>query len=176
MNPTIKRIILGTKKYKNLVTNGIPVNTDGWITYGGRSVISLVDGWIRGTLSAMKVYFGRNNDFNFPIGDQIYFQLRARGSKSGNFDFYLCGTPSSYASKSSGYQTIAITESDATYSGLMTTVENIASGFSVDGGGFANADDYIETRQVLIIDLTALGLGNKSLAWCNANIPQNIIW
>lgn len=175
MNPKIQRIILGNRKYKNLVTNGLPVNTDGWITYGGFSTLSIVNGWLRATYAAFKVYAGRNGEFDIPAGHKVYFVSNLRASAAGNLEFHLVGTAASYASVSRGNTALILTQSASQYSGIITAT-GIVSGFSFDGVAYTTAGDWVEAQSTTIIDLDALGLENKSLEWCDANIPQNIIW
>jgi hypothetical protein len=176
--------MMGNKHYKNSVQNGNLANgLSNWIHYSTFATESLVDGYIRSTRNTGRVYVGQNAKFSFPLGAKIYFRCKAKGNKSGTGKFQLSGTASSFATQAGGFAALNITQIETIFTGIITVVDQLsmgltnASGFAIDGTDFSIAGDYIDFKDVIIVNLSEVfGVNIPSKNWCDAFIPQSIIW
>lgn len=174
MNPIIKRIIAGTRKYKNLVTNGNLVDTTGWQVLAGQGSIGTISNVLTATYATSYPYVGTNVNWNIPSGKKIYLAATLLGSKTTFLTFRLFGT---FGSDFSGEVFApSITTSFAKYSAIITT-DKVTNGIVFGGNNFS-IGEYFQAKEVIAVALPDIfGKGNEpNLAWCDANIPRNIIW
>jgi hypothetical protein len=169
--------------FKNAIQNGNLANgTTGWIHYGTHSAESIVDGWLRSAKNSSRPYAGRNAEYSFAVGTKIYFKLKARGSKNGNATFQLCGTAGSFGALPGGSFALNLTTEEATYTGVITVVDEltagltVVSGFAIDGTNYTTDGDYVEYKDVVICDISNHPAAEQNTTWCDANIAPFITW
>lgn len=148
------------------VTNGLPVNTTGWVHYTTRSAESVVDGWLRSTKNTDFPYFGREESYNIASGHNVYVRFKIRGNKSGvSSDLTLC-TAGIGLTDVGHYYNFASATSEAMRSAVFTTT-GVANGFYISGAEYSTDGDYLEVKEVEIYDL-----GDSNSALYNLTAPE----
>jgi len=175
MNPTIKRIITGTRKYQNLAKNGNMDNgATGW-NGGAADATWGSPNYCANIMATIGVAKGINQGITFIDGNKVYiaatFKLKTAISAGG---YYGIRTRTS----SAGNIVINSAEFDIDTIKPMSAIRTISSG---DAGFYAYVYDpsalaTVLFDDVIVVCLNDYGLQNKSAEWCNTNIPSNIIW
>lgn len=157
-----KRLIMMGRRYKNALTNGNFSNgLVGWRERNGGTILGVFDGRLK-VIAYLK--YGLVAPIWSPtINHKYYFSVDIEGTT----DNYILFNQKSFYLSHTGRQIL---------SGIVTV--NSESAYFAFGDG--RVSDWTEffIDNVIIIDLTSeFGAGNEpDLTWCDANIPQNIIW
>lgn len=157
-----KRLIMMGRRYKNALTNGNFTNgLEGWRERGGGIILGVFDGRLKVIVDRQ---YGLVGPYWSPtINHKYYFSADIEGTTNNyiifdNKGFYLSHT---------GRQ-------------ILSNIVTVNSESAYFAFGDNRVSDWTEffIDNVIIIDLTSeFGAGNEpDLTWCDANIPQNIIW
>lgn len=177
--------LLNRRRYKNLVTNGNFANgTAGWMANG--SVLSVnanimsVTG--NGTFQDVNIY--QNTSIPFVAGKKYYIRAKIKVTNAScanavihAYTLFLGSFVFAIAAKVNPVQ-----NTEYVLSNVYTMATNIGNLCIALRHYYADAataaGKVMEVQNVIAIDLTAtFGPGNEpTLEWCDANIPQNIIW
>jgi hypothetical protein len=180
-----KRLIMMGRKFKNLVRNGnFASGTDGY--YGAAAVLAASDGIlsVTGSGTSANVYIRTGVELNLSAAAKGYARIKFRVTNS------VCSKLYAYTiwqSKETEIQAISNPIKDQWYYlDVPSTEINMVSGsgnltiFIRMNYADANTakDKVMEVESIVFINKTAeFGEGNEpDQAWCDANIPQNIIW
>ena len=163
------------RKYINAIPNGDFLDgTSGFTT--GRSVNSANDGILSNTSTGGGLAILYSSEFSVLSGDKIYGYARFRvlGADSSYLKMrtYLLGwhdffTITGGATQNQWYERSGII--------VVPSTSNLAAGL-YHGYPDDPAGRVMEVDKFIVFNLTENGLDDKDLAWCDANIPQNIIW
>lgn len=186
MTPAKRLIMMGARKYKNLIANGnfaTDDNSDGLGDSWGNSTAG-----DQGNLSINLQIIGNTQRFESTgsysgIQQQIITAVDNKYYIAGYVCIITAGTGGgkvqirAYGFAENGSDvvtTIGVFQlASVVVRRISTGTPNIAIHNSSDGVG-----TIIQCKNILCVNLTAeFGAGNEpTLAWCDANIPQNIIW
>ena len=157
-----KRLIMMGRRYKNALTNGNFTNGfEGWRERSGGIILGVFDGRLKAIVDRRYGLVGPR--WSPTINHKYYFSADIEGTT----DNYILFNNKSYYLSHTGRQIL---------SGIVT----VDSESTYVAFGDRRTSDWTEffIDNVIIIDLTSeFGAGNEpDLTWCDANIPQNIIW
>jgi hypothetical protein len=169
--------------FNNIITNGNFANgTTGWSGNGGALSAASNILSITGDGSTNDVYPGKTVSKTLATDMQLYFsvKMKAKGSLCASFQPYSSSPYYSFA-----YQSNPVQDNEYTFSDIWTITSGdngktsitlrLKSGYA----SAANANGQVtEIKEVILVDLTAaFGAGSEpTKAWCDANIPPNIVW
>jgi hypothetical protein len=175
-----KRLIMMGAGYKNAVLNPSFENEfTNWAEGGDNGTWSISTNSMHGTKAAKVIYNpGRKRkyqDIVFPNGHKIYVcgWCYIESYTSGDAPRIQAFDYNSYNNAINAIFSIVSLNTYQFRSAIKTAASGgvrLSIGSIVDVTYTANFD------AIAAVDLDALGLGDKDLTWCDANIPQNIIW
>lgn len=178
MNPTIKRIILGVRKYRNLVANGNFSNgTTGWTAIA--SSHSVTNKILSNTGSGTAAQPYSYQSLNWKAANVYYISAIARVTNANCLALSLSQDATEIVSQAtptqnSWYKLSGLLTASADASAHIRVRHRYADAATANGKVMEVDGNY----GVTVINLTAIfGAGlEPSLEWCDKNILQNIIW
>ena len=172
MTPAKRLIMMGGRRYKNILHNGnfvLDSDSDG-----------LADGWNQSRELSEDFYISDGVQYWTALSTYFAGGINQNIIAQSNHVYYgyLISQNIRYIhwESAGGYEEIVMNVAGQTsYSKIFTytgSYENVQTRTYAYATGECAVDDFI------IVDLTAeFGAGNEpTLEWCDANIPQNIIW
>jgi len=178
VTPAKKLIIAGGRKFKNLIPNGNFTNgIDGWSSTS--STISAANNtlYVTGDGSSMYAYVYTQDKIITPfVGQKIYLCAKVKVTNDA------CQEVRIYTINMRGESIYNPTkDKDYTISSIAVQTNEIPTRVYIYSRyiDVSTAEGKVtELKEIIAVDLTAeFGAGNEpDLAWCDANIPQNIIW
>jgi hypothetical protein len=162
------------RKYINAILNGDFLDGTSGFT-AGYSVNSANDGILSNTSTGGGMARLASSELSALSGDKIYGYARFRvlGADCSYVEMRA------YTSKWHYFFTINSLIQNQWYegSGIIVVPSTLNPGAALfHSYPDSPAGRVMEVDKVIVYNLTNNGLGDKDLAWCDANIPPNIIW
>jgi len=181
VTPAKKLIITGGRKFKNFVANGnfalVNIDSDG---------NGIADGWTGGGSNFVNPRVENNTQYWTPLKDSTYSSSLATRDyimtpSVSNHKFYVAFIGSNIMGLWGilAGKVYRFSKTSGEISAIIPATFNYGSSGNQRIVLYAHeANVESSVKNFILIDLTAeFGEGNEpDLAWCDANIPQNIIW
>jgi hypothetical protein len=180
-----KMLIMMGRWFKNLISNGNFANgTTGFTTSGGTisAANNILTATGNGSLNNSNV--NGSTTINCVTGDKIYITATVKVTNNVCQNLYLRLVGSSGGTTLTPKVITSPVQdqvySGADFSGIVTITDQTGTLAPYIRHSYVDAatenGKSAEIQNFITVNLTALGLTDKDLAWCNANIPQIIIW
>lgn len=148
-------------KATNLIINGdFSDGTTSWSSGPVANIKSVVDGYFHSE-APDKPYIAQWGNWQKPIGTKFYVRFNGKASKNGVVNLGL--SKGSYFSSIDTANSVnfSLATTDSVFSAIITN-GIVVGGLRFNTTTFGTAGDYIEVKNVLLIDLTeTFGVGNE---------------